>query len=191
MANVLIPLAQGCEELEAVTIIDLLRRADIHVTTASLDIGSQVTPVTASRGVVLIADSTLDDALTQNYDMVVLPGGLPGADHLDNDKRIHSLLKKMAAEDKYTAAICAAPKILANAKLLEGKSATSYPGVIDQMNLKNTRVKEDAVVCDGKVITSRGPGTAMEFALTLIETLAGTEKRAQVAAGLLWSHSGA
>lgn len=191
MANVLIPLAQGCEELEAVTIIDLLRRADIHVTTASLDIGNQVTPVTASRGVVLIADSTLDDALTQNYDMVVLPGGLPGADHLDNDKRIHSLLKKMTAEDKYTAAICAAPKILANAKLLEGKSATSYPGVIDKMNLNNTRVKEDAVVCDGKVITSRGPGTAMEFALTLIETLAGTEKRAQVAAGLLCSQSGA
>ena len=186
MANVLIPIARGCEELEAVTIIDLLRRADIDVTTASLDTGHQVNPVTASRGVVIIPDITLDQAMTQNYDMLVLPGGLPGADHLDNDQRIHKLLKKMATENKYTAAICAAPKILANAKLLEGKSATSYPGFIDKMNLHNTQIKQDAVVCDDKIITSRGPATAMEFALTLIETLCGKEKRDEVAAGLLW-----
>lgn len=191
MANVLIPIAEGCEELEAVTIIDLLRRADIQVTTASLgdfqkEGGSQVKPVTASRGVVLIPDTTLDEAMTHSFDMLVLPGGLPGADHLDNDPRIHSLLKKMAGEDKFTAAICAAPKVLASAKLLEGKSATSYPGVIDQMNLGNTQVTQDSVVHDGKVITSRGPGTAMDFALTLIEVLAGKEKRDEVAAGLLW-----
>jgi len=188
MANVLIPIAPGCEELEAVTIIDLLRRADISVTTASLDSGSQVTPVTASRGVVLIPDITLDDAMGEDYDMIVLPGGLPGAEHLDNDKRIHLLLEKMAREDKYTAAICAAPKILANAKLLEGKSATSYPGFIDKMDLKNTRIKADSVVSDGKVITSRGPGTAMDFALTLVAALAGEEKRAEVAAGVLWTN---
>jgi len=187
MANVLVPLAQGCEELEAVTIIDLLRRAEINVTTASLDTGSQVSAVTASGGVVLIADLTLDEAMAHDYDMIVLPGGLPGADHLDNDPRIHELLKKTAAQGKYTAAICAAPKVLANARLLEGKSATSYPGVIDKMNLNNTIVKEDAVVRDDKVITSRGPATAMEFALTLIETLCGAEKRNEVAAGLLWS----
>lgn len=187
MANVLVPIAQGCEELEAVTIIDLLRRADIDVTTASLDSGHQVKPVTASHGVIITPDITLDEAMTHNYDMMVLPGGLPGADHLDNDQRIHSLLKKMASENKYTAAICAAPKILANADLLEGKSATSYPGFIDKMNLKNTHIKEDAVVCDDRIITSRGPATAMEFALTLIETLCGKEKRNEVAAGLLWS----
>ena len=186
MANVLVPLAHGCEELEAVTIIDLLRRAEIHVTTASLDTGSQVSAVTASRGVVLIPDITLDEAMANDYDMIVLPGGLPGADHLDNDPRIHELLKKTAAQDNYTAAICAAPKVLAHARLLEGKSATSYPGVIDKMNLNNTIVKEDAVVQDDKVITSRGPATAMEFALTLIETLCGAEKRNEVAAGLLW-----
>lgn len=190
MANVLIPIAEGCEELEAVTIIDLLRRADIQVTTASLggflDNGLTVKPVTASRGVVLIPDTTLDQAMTQNFDMIVLPGGLPGADHLDNDPRIHRLLKKMSAEDKYTAAICAAPRILANAKLLEGKSATSYPGFIDKMNLQNTQLKEDAVVHDGKVVTSRGPATAIDFTLTLIEILVGKEKRDEVAAGLLW-----
>lgn len=187
MAKVLVPLAQGCEELEAVTIIDILRRAGIQVTTASLDSGSQIKPVTASRGVVLIPDITLDVAMTQNFDMIVLPGGLPGADHLDNDQRIHQLLKKMAEEDKYTAAICAAPKVLANAKLLEGKAATSYPGVLEKMALANSQLKNDAVVQDGNVITSRGPGTAMDFALTLIETLLGTGKRNEVASGLLWT----
>ena len=90
MARVLVPLAQGCEELEAVTVIDLLRRAQIEVVSASLD----SEPITASRGTVLIADKTLDDALQLDYDMVVLPGGLPGADHLDNDLRIQKLLKK-------------------------------------------------------------------------------------------------
>jgi len=195
MANVLIPIAEGCEELEAVTIIDLLRRADIEVTTASLggfqEDGSTVSPVTASRGVVLIPDTTLDEAIAlysknQCFDMIILPGGLPGADHLDNDPRIHSLLKSMAGEDKYTAAICAAPKVLANANLLEGKSATSYPGFIEKMDLANTQFKEDAVVIDGKVFTSRGPGTAMDFALAIIEILVGKDKRDEVAAGLLW-----
>ena len=187
MASVLIPIANGCEELEAVTLIDLLRRADIDVVTASLDSGNIVKPVTTSHGVILIPDMTLDEAMADNYDMLVLPGGLPGADHLDNDPRIHTLLKKMSSENKYTAAICAAPKILAQAKLLEGKSATSYPGFIDKMDLKNTQIKQDAVVCDGKVITSRGPATAMEFALTLIEKLIGKEKRDEVAAGILWN----
>ena len=92
----------------------------------------------------------------------------------------------MSRENKYTAAICAAPKILAHAGLLDGKSATSYPGVIDKMNLQNTQIKSDAVVCDDKVITSQGPATAMDFALTLVETLMGKEKRDEVAAGLLW-----
>ncbi len=188
MPSVLIPIADGCEELEAVTLIDVLRRAGIEVTTASLSprFEGKVKPVTASRGVVLIPDTILDEALTQNFDMLILPGGLPGADHLDNDPRIHNLLKKMASEDKYIAAICAAPKVLAHAKLLEGKSATSYPGFIDKMNLVNTQVKQDAVVHDGKIVTSRGPGTAMDFALTLIEIMTGKEKRDEVASGLLW-----
>ncbi len=100
MANVLVPLAEGCEELETVTIIDLLHRAGIQVTTASLNKGNEVSPVTASRGVVLIPDTTLDNAMQESFDMIVLPGGLPGADHLDNDPRIHQLLKSMAEQDK-------------------------------------------------------------------------------------------
>ena len=180
MASVLVPLAQSCEELEAVTIIDLLRRADIDVTTAGLD----EQPVTASRGVVLIPDTTLDEALTKDYDMVVLPGGLPGADYLDNDERIQGLLKKMANNKKFTAAICAAPKVFASAGLLEGKRATAYPGTLEKLMLNNTTITADVVIKDGKVITSRGPGTAMDFALVLIENLVGIEKRDEVEAGL-------
>lgn len=180
MARVLVPLAQGCEELEAVTVIDLLRRAGIEVVSAGLD----REPVRASRGVTLIPDQTLDEALAQDYDMVVLPGGLPGADHLDQDQRIHALLKKMANRKKFTAAICAAPKVLASSGLLEGKHATGFPGILEKLELPNTTLEDTAVVKDGYVITSRGPGTAMDFALTLIENLAGVEKRIQVEAGL-------
>lgn len=181
MASVLVPLAQSCEEIEAVTIIDLLRRAGISVTSAGLD----AQPVRASRGVVLIPDTTLDEALQADYDMVVLPGGLPGADYLNDDGRIQTLLKKMAASEKFTAAICAAPKVLARAGLLDGKHATAYPGTLEKLDLNNTTLADDAVIKDGKVITSRGPGTAMDFALTLIEELVGTEKRNEVEAGLV------
>lgn len=179
MHKVLVPLAQGCEELEAVTIIDLLRRADINVTTAGLDAQA----VTASRNTVLIPDTDLDTALEDDYDMVVLPGGLPGADYLDKDERIKSILIKMANSEKFTAAICAAPKVLANAGILDGKKITAYPGCLG--NLNNTNISNEAVVIDGKVITSRGPGTAMDFALTLIESLEGKEKRDEVEKGLV------
>jgi len=181
MASVLIPIADGSEELEAVTLIDLLRRAGIEVVVAGLKDG----PVRCSRGTVILPDASLDDVLARDFDMVVLPGGLPGADHLDRDPRIHQLLKQMADAGKVTAAICAAPKVLANAGLLDGKQATSYPGVIDAMGLTSTRVLEQPVVSDGQVITSRGPGTAMDFALTLIEKLAGATQRQAVEAPLM------
>jgi len=181
MPRVLIPLAQGCEELEAVTVIDLLRRAEIDVVTAGLDAG----PVRASRGVTLIPDTTLDRVQGDEFDMMVLPGGLPGATNLDQDQRVHHLLRQLADKGRYTAAICAAPKVLAHAGLLEGKAATSYPGHLDPAALPNVRVESTAVVVDGKVITSRGPGTAMDFALQLIESLAGREKRDQVESALV------
>ena len=181
MSRVLVPLAQGCEELEAVTVIDLLRRAGIEVITAGLD----DQPVKASRGVVLVPDKSLDDIIEDNFDMIVLPGGLPGADYLDQDDRIQLLLKKMAAANQYIAAICAAPKVLASAGLLEQKKATNYPGVLEKMNLPNVTCTGTAVEQDGKLITSRGPGTAMDFALSLIEVLAGAEKKNEVEAGLV------
>ncbi|WP_456375490.1 DJ-1 family glyoxalase III [Thiolapillus sp.] len=181
MARVLIPLAQGCEELEAVTVIDLLRRAGIEVVTAGLEEG----PVTCSRGVVLLPDTRLDEVLDEDFDMLVLPGGLPGADHLDNDERIKVLLRRMAEQGKYTAAICAAPKVLASAGLLENRRATSYPGVLDALDLPRTHRLNQPVVVDAGVITSRGPGTAMDFALELIGQLAGEEQRQAVESGLV------
>jgi 4-methyl-5(b-hydroxyethyl)-thiazole monophosphate biosynthesis len=178
MATVLVPLAQGCEELEAVTLIDLLRRAEIKVVVAGLAAG----PVTASRGVVLLPDVLLDEVLTETFDMIVLPGGLGGAQRLEADARIITLLKKMAADGRYTAAICAAPRVLATAGLLAGRQATAYPGTLD--GLSEVQLSSAAVVQDGLVITSRGPGTAMDFALTLIERLCGRDRRDSVEAAL-------
>lgn len=179
MPTVLVPLAQGCEEIEAVTTIDILRRAGITVVSAGLD--AQV--VRASRGTVLIPDTTLDEALKHSYDMVVLPGGQPGTNNLKADARILALLHQMAHQDKYVCAICAAPSVLATAGLLDGRFATSFPGALSafsKVNLQNT-----AVVEDQKIITSRGPGTAMDFSLTLVERLAGKIKRDEVEAGLV------
>lgn len=172
MTKVLIPLAQGCEELEAVTIIDILRRAGIQVITAGLEAG----PVRASRGTVLVPDTTLDEALRNVFDMIVLPGGMPGSEHLKNDSRVISALQKQAAAGKYTAAICAAPMALHAAGLLEGKRATSFPGVIDALPGTH-HYSDERVVVDGRIVTSKGPGTAMDFALTLVELLAGKTKR--------------
>ncbi len=183
MPSVLVPLAEGFEEIEAITLIDILRRAEFDVVTASL--GDEA--VKAAHGVCILADCTLDEALKKEYDMVVLPGGLPGADHLDNDTRIHQILKKTADSGRFVGAICAAPKVLANAQLLDGKKATSYPGFVDKMDLPTTTYTGSAVEKDGKVITSRGPGTAMDFALAIIEALEGPEKRKSVEDGLLRS----
>ncbi len=176
MPKALIPLAQGCEELEAVTIIDLLRRAGVEVVTAGLD----DQPVKASRGVVLIPDVTLDQVKDDSFDLVVLPGGLPGANALDADERIAPLLRKVVDEGNYAAAICAGPKVLASAGLLDGRQATGYPGLFDKMDLPQVDVDLRPVIRDGQVITSRGPGTAMDFALELIRVLMGDAKRDEV-----------
>ena len=176
MAKVLVPLANGCEELEAVTIIDLLRRAGVEVISAGLQPG----PVQASRGTVLLPDKLLDDVENELFDLIVLPGGLPGADHLDQDPRIKTLLNANHQRGAYIGAICAAPKVLANAGLLQNKTATAYPGVLDPMQFPATKVTTATVEIDGNVITSKGPGTAMDFALTLIECLCGAEKRQEI-----------
>lgn len=181
MTRVLILLAPGCEELEAVTIIDLLRRAQIEVVTAGLAAGS----VTGSRGTVLVPDTTLDNAVHQEFDMVVLPGGQPGATNLERDPRVLNLLKAMATAGRYTAAICAAPKVLAVAGLLDGKRATAYPGTLDAHQFPQVELETQAVVRDGKVLTSRGPGTAMDFALALIETLTNRAMRDKVESALV------
>lgn len=179
MTTVLIPLAPGCEELEAVTLVDILRRAGVQVTTAGLQDG----PVRASRGTVLVPDMTLDAALRNDYDLIALPGGMPGAEHLKNDSRIIAALQRMHAAGKYVAAICAAPMALHAAGLLEDKRATSFPGVLDRLPGSH-HYSPDAIVADGTILTSRGPGTALDFALALVELLVGKTKRQEVEAAL-------
>ncbi len=151
-------------------------RAGITVTTCGLD----DQPVKASRGITIIPDTSIDKVLNQSFDLIVLPGGLPGADHLRDNAQIQTLLKKQSADNKYIAAICAAPKALAQAGVLEGKKATSFPGVLAALNNPNINITENAVEIDGNVVTSRSAGTAMEFALSLIELLEGKIKREEI-----------
>jgi len=179
MATVLVPVADGSEEIEAVTVIDLLRRADIEVVVAGLGAG----PVTASRGVVITPDVALDEALERDYDMIVLPGGGPGAEKLAADRRINRLLEQQLERGAGVGAICAAPAVLAKAGLLRGRRATSFPGALDGLD-HGAELAEEPVVEDGPLVTSRGPGTAMDFALALIERLAGRGTRDRVEAGL-------
>ncbi|RTZ61543.1 MAG: DJ-1 family protein [Gammaproteobacteria bacterium] len=177
--RVLVPLAEGFEELEAVTIIDLLRRAGVEVVSAGLQPG----PVRGSRGTVILPDDVLDNVIQQEFDMIALPGGLPGADHLNNDPRLRQKLQDMARNNRTVAAICAAPKVLASAGLLNGRKATSYTGALD--DAAGVELLNEPVVADGNIVTSRGPGTAMDFALALIEQLLGPEKRMEVETPLL------
>ena len=171
MKRALVPLAEGFEELEAVTVIDILRRAGIEVVVASLA-GS---PVTGSHGIRIAADTPLAAVVEQDFDMIVLPGGMPGAGHLRNDARIAEFVRRLHARGQPVAAICAAPMVLAAAGILDGRRATSFPGFLDEA--ARTAVVGDAVVVDGNVITSRGPGTALDFALALVEQLEGVAAR--------------
>lgn len=180
--KVLVPLAQGCEELEAVTIIDVLVRGGVKVVSASLD---QNKLITASRGVQLVAETTLQEVMDEHFDMIVLPGGLPGADNLQHDQRVIKKLRSISISGGYIAAICAAPKVLVASGLLDNRKATSYPGFIDEIPAKKMQYLEEDVVEDGNIITSRGPGTAMDFALTLVQNLQGVQVRKQVELALL------
>jgi 4-methyl-5(b-hydroxyethyl)-thiazole monophosphate biosynthesis len=179
--TILVPLAAGFEEIEAVTLIDLLRRAGALVTTASL--GDE--PVCGSHGITVVADRLLDEVVDQPFSAVVLPGGQPGSDHLAHDARIKRLLQAQVAAGRHVAAICAAPLVLAGAGLLDFKAATGYPGVLGPLNVPGLKLDERrAVVHDGLVITARGPGTAIDFALDLIGILIGAAQREAVESSL-------
>lgn len=181
MPRVLMPLAPGFEELEAITLSNILRRAGIEVVTAGLHPGS----VHASRGTVVVPDTTLDQVLQNDFDLVVLPGGGLGADNLRDDPRVVHILQRTYAEGRLVGAICAAPKVLAQAGLLAGHRATYYPGALSEEELAGATASQAAVEMDERVLTSRGPGTAMDFALALVEKLLGREKRDEVERGLV------
>ena len=174
--KVLVPIADGSEEIEAVCIIDVLRRAGAEVTVAS--VGSL--QVTASRGVRIVADTLVKECVGRTYDLVALPGGMPGAEHLRDSSALTEILKLQKKEGRLYGAICASPVVVfQHHGLLEGKRATSHP------NFSGSLERRDAVdmrvVVDGACVTSRGPGTAIEFALTLVELLFGKEKASEVA----------
>ena len=175
--TVLVPVADGTEELEAVAIIDVLRRAGATVTVASVSGARQIT---ASRGVVIVADALIEACVQKEYDLVVLPGGIPGAEHLRDSVHLVSILKRQREKEGLYGAICASPAVvLEHHGLLAGRRATCHPGFVDQLTTK-ARI-ESRVVVDGNCLTSRGPGTAVEFALALVERLYGMVKREEVA----------
>ena len=181
MAAVLIPLAEGFEELEAVAAIDVLRRGGIEVVVAGLRRG----PVKGSRGTVVVPDAALDDVRERDFDMLVLPGGMPGVKHLREDPRIRELLERYTRSDRSTGAICAAPSVLAAYGHLAGRTATSNPNFRDQVAIEGVSYREDPVVVDGNIVTSRGAGTSIAFALALVEKLAGKATREEVETGLV------
>jgi len=167
MKRVLVPLAEGFEEIEAVTIIDVLRRAGVRVDVASL--GSK--RVVGSHGIALEADMALDDARAADYDLIALPGGMPGTLHLREDRRVLRLVREMASADKHVAAVCAAPSVLAGAGILDRRHATVHPSAASF--LSDAKIEDARVVRDGKIVTGKAAGTAMEFAFALVEQLLG------------------
>jgi 4-methyl-5(b-hydroxyethyl)-thiazole monophosphate biosynthesis len=175
----LVAVAEGTEELEAVTIIDVLRRAGAEVTVAAVG----ELNITASRGVKLAADCVIGDCKEKTYDLIVLPGGLPGAEHLRDSKTLITMLKKQKQANRLYAAICASPAVaLAPHGLLDDKQATGYPGTQDKL----PKPLNQRVVVDGNCITSQGPGTALEFAIELVRQLLGEAKAKEVAEPMLF-----
>lgn len=178
--KVLVPIADGTEEIEAVCIIDVLRRAGGSVTVASVD----ELQITASRGVKLVADKLIADCVNEIYDLVVLPGGMPGAEHLRDSQELAEILRRQQQEQRFYGAICASPAVVLQYHgLLEQRLATVHPNFVHQ--LENTEAVESRVVVDGGCVTSRGPGTALEFALKLVELLYGKEKAKEVASPMV------
>lgn len=179
MKKVLVALAPGFEEIETITVVDILRRSGARVSVA----GTIEGPIEGSRGVKVVPDESIDDIKSENLDMIVLPGGQPGTDNLNSDPRISRLLKEMKDRGKLIAAICAAPIILESNGLLKDHKRTSHPSVKE--GLSGDFYSEDRVVVDGTIITSRSPGTAMEFAFQLVEILFGKERVETVNKGVL------
>ena len=177
--KVLVAIADGIEEIEAVCIIDVLRRAGSDVTVVSVGDNLQVT---ASRGVVLVADKFIADCRGQGYDLIALPGGMPGAKNLRDCAVLIDMLKEQKASGRYYAAICASPAVVfAACGLLTGCKATCYPSFMKEMPV----AVDEKVVIDGNCITSQGPGTALLFSLKLVEVLYGSGKAGEIADAML------
>lgn len=178
----LILLGKGYEEVEAITVIDYLRRADITIDVVSIN---ETLSTVGDHGIEIIADLLLDDVDPTAYDMVITPGGKPGAEKLANDSRVTRLISQQFEAKKYIASICASPIVLEAAGITANLTGTAYPGFEDQVHYQT--FSEDITYYDEthKVLTSRGPATAVYFALDIIRLLKGDEKAKEIADGLL------
>jgi 4-methyl-5(b-hydroxyethyl)-thiazole monophosphate biosynthesis len=181
MAKVLVPLATGFEEIEAVGIIDVLRRAEIEVVTASI---SDKREVNGANGIMILADDFISNAKSDDFDMIVLPGGIPGALHLKEDENVQRLLKEFDDKGKSVGAICAAPIALRSSGVLKSKY-TCYPSYENEIGVDGYQGAQSKVVIDENVMTSRGPGTAICFALEIVKKLKGDEMYQGLKEGLL------
>ncbi|KAK6934162.1 DJ-1/PfpI [Dillenia turbinata] len=183
--QILVPIANGSEEMEAVIIIDVLRRAKANVVVASVD---DKLEIVASRKVKLVADTSLNEAAKSSYDLIVLPGGLGGAQAFANSEKLVNMLKKQSETNRPYGAICASPALVLEPHgLLKGKKATAFPAMCEKLSDKSEI--ENRVVVDGNLITSRGPGTSMEFALAIVEKFFGREKAVELAKTMLFKHT--
>lgn len=183
MSRVYVFLADGFEEVEGLTVVDLLRRAGAEVVTVSIKETEK--KVTTSHGITLFTDALFEETDFSDGDMLVLPGGMPGTLNLGGYQPLVELLQKFYAEGRKIAAICAAPSIFGDLGFLKGKCATCYPSFEER--LLDARISQNPVVTDGNVTTSRGVGTAIDFALSLITQLEGKEKAEEIAKSIVYS----
>jgi len=172
----LVFLAPGFEEIETSTIVDVLRRADVEVTVASLSEG----PVEGAREMKFIPDKSTGGVDVMDFDAVVCPGGAPGYENLRKDQRVIDMIRRAFDSNKLVAAVCASPAVLSDAGVLEGKACTIYPGMEDELKKGGGKPKDGIVVVDGNVITSKGPATALPFALKVVEKLVGKDVAEEV-----------
>ncbi|KDO59716.1 hypothetical protein CISIN_1g012037mg [Citrus sinensis] len=183
MPRVLIPIANGSEEIEIVTIVDILRRAKVDVVVASVERSTQIV---ASQGVKIIADKSISDAAESVYDLIILPGGVAGAERLQKSRILKKLLKEQKVAGRIYGAVCSSPIVLHKHGLLKAKKATAHPSVIGK--LTNEVVNGTKVVVDGKVITSRGLANVIDFALAIVSKFFGHARTRSVAEGLVFEY---
>lgn len=181
MSKIAICMADGCEEIEALTVVDILRRAGITIDMLSIN---DTLTVTGSHAIEFKADKLITEVTTDDYDGIVLPGGMPGTTNLENNTYIQNGVKTFAKEGKLVAAICAAPSILGRNGVAAGKKVTSYPGFDGAF--KRANYIEEAVVVDGNLITSRGMGTAIDFALAILEYLRDKNEAVEMAEKIIY-----
>ncbi len=172
--KIIVPLAEGFEEIEAVSIVDVLRRAGLEVTTASL----KSNPVKGSHGIAVVADRVIGGLKSVDFNCIILPGGMPGAENLKKSDAVLSYVKHIFSKGGYVGAICAAPIVLAQAGILYGKKVTSFPGY--EPELEGAKYTGAPIEVDGTVITGRGPGCAVQFALEIVRILSGEKLMAEL-----------